>query len=66
MQSLKIFGNPASPYTQKLITYLRYKNIKYTVTWGDVKTNLELLNKIPPSPILLPTCLLYTSPSPRD
>jgi len=42
MQSIKVFGNPASPYTQKLIAYLRYKNIKYNVTWGDVKTNLEL------------------------
>ena len=64
MQSLKVFGNPASPYTQKLITYLRYKNIKYNVTWGDVKTNLELLNKIPPSPILLPTVLLNDDSDP--
>ena len=64
MQSIKVFGNPASPYTQKLIAYLRYKNIKYNVTWGDVKTNLELLNKIAPSPILLPTVLLNDDSDP--
>ena len=64
MQSLKVFGNPASPYTQKLIAYLRYKNIKYSVTWGDVKSNLELLDKTPPFPILLPTVLLDDNSDP--
>ena len=58
MQPIKVFGNPASPYTRKILSYLRYKNIFYKVTWGDVKSNLKLIDKCAPSPILLPTIIL--------
>ena len=64
MQPIKVFGNPASPYTRKILGYLRYKNVPYNVTWGDVKSNLKLINKSVPSPILLPTVILNEDSDP--
>ena len=64
MQPIKVFGNPASPYTRKILSYLRYKNVPYNVTWGDVKSNLKLINKSVPSPILLPTVILDVDSDP--
>ena len=37
---------------------LRYKNIPYTVSWGDVVQNLSFLDIQPPKPVLLPTIVL--------
>ena len=31
---IKLLGNVASPYTRKMVTYLRYKRIPYEVIWG--------------------------------
>ena len=53
--SIKVFGNVGSPYTQKILALLRYRNIPYTVSWGDVVQNLSLLGIDPPKPVLLPT-----------
>ena len=53
--SIKVFGNVGSPYTQKILALLRYRNIPYTVSWGDVVQNLSLLDIDPPKPVLLPT-----------
>jgi len=52
---IKVFGNSGSPYTQKILSLLRYRNIPYTVSWGDVIHNLSLLEIEPPKPVLLPT-----------
>ena len=52
---IQVFGNVGSPYTQKILALLRYRNIPYTVSWGDVVHNLSLLNLDPPKPVLLPT-----------
>ena len=52
---VKVFGNVGSPYTQKILSLLRYRNIPYTVSWGDVVHNLSLLKIDPPKPVLLPT-----------
>ena len=52
---IKVFGNVGSPYTQKILALLRYRNIPYTVSWGDVIHNLSLLNLEIPKPVLLPT-----------
>ena len=56
-KKIKVFGAPASPYTQKMISILRYRHIAYEVFMGDVPGRLSRLDGI---------CLLYTSPSPRD
>ena len=53
--SIKVFGNVGSPYTQKILSLLRYRNIPYSVSWGDVLQNLSFLDIEPPNPILLPT-----------
>ena len=55
LDSIKVFGNVGSPYTQKILSLLRYKNIPYTVSWGDVVQNLSFLDIQPPKPVLLPT-----------
>ena len=54
-EPIKVFGNVGSPYTQKILSLLRYRNIPYTVSWGDVVHNLLLLKIDPPKPVLLPT-----------
>ena len=59
MEKRKGFGAPASPYTQKMISILRYRHIAYEVFMGDVPGRLNRLDGIePPKPILLPTLLL--------
>ena len=79
---IKVFGSVGSPYTQKMLSLLRYRNIPYSVSWGDVVQNLSFLNIEPPKPVLLPTmvfkddkgsdicrtdtCLLYTSDAADD
>ena len=58
-KKIKVFGAPASPYTQKMISILRYRHIAYEVFMGDVPGRLSRLDGIePPKPILLPTLLL--------
>ena len=52
---IKVFGNVGSPYTQKMLSLLRYRNIPYSVSWGDVVQNLSFLNIEAPNPVLLPT-----------
>ena len=57
-EPIKVFGNVGSPYTQKILSLLRYRNIPYTVSWGDVVQNLDLLKIKPPKPVLLPTIVI--------
>ena len=58
-EKIKVFGAPASPYTQKIISILRYRHIPYEVFWGDALGKLSRLGDIePPKPRLLPTLLL--------
>ena len=59
--NIKLIGNPASPYTRKMIAYLRYKRIPYEVMWGEASDILKSMKIDPPKPILLPVFLL-----PRD
>ena len=54
---ITVFGNSGSPYTQKILALLRYRNIPYQVSWGDVVHNLSLLDVEPPKPVLLPTLI---------
>ena len=58
MKRLQVFGSTPSPYTQKMLSLLRYKQIPYDVHWGDVKGRLEALGIEPPRPVLLPVILL--------
>lgn len=58
MKRLQIFGATPSPYTQKMLSFLRYKRIPFDVHWGNVKQRLEALDIELPKPILLPVVLL--------
>ena len=57
MDRLQIFGATPSPYTQKMLSLLRYRRIPYDIHWGETKTRLESLNIELPKPILLPVIL---------
>ena len=57
MKRLQIFGATPSPYTQKMLSFLRYKRIPFDVHWGNVKQRLEALDIELPKPILLPVIL---------
>ena len=64
-EPIKVFGNVGSPYTQKILALLRYRNIPYSVSWGDVVHNLSLLNIEPPKPVILPT-LIFKDDNNKD
>ena len=58
-ERIKVFGAPASPYTQKMISIMRYRHIAYEFYTGDVSGRLSRIEGIePPKPVLLPTLLL--------
>jgi len=54
---LKLIGAPPSPYTQKMIAVLRYRQIPHNIIWGDPNNILDQMNIEKPSPSLLPTFL---------
>ena len=55
---IKLIGNVASPYTRKMVAYLRYKRIPYKVIWGQPEDVLKEMNIEPPKPILLPVFIM--------
>ena len=57
-EKIKVFGATPSPYTHKMISILRYRQIPYEAYMGDVVGRLKKLNIEPPQPVLLPTILL--------
>ena len=54
----QIFGATPSPYTQKMISLMRFKRIPFDVHFGDAASLLNERNITPPKPILLPVMLL--------
>ena len=58
MKRLQVFGATPSPYTQKMLSLLRYRHIPFDVHWGEAKTRIEGLGIEPPKPVLLPVILL--------
>ena len=48
---VKLIGNVASPYTRKMIAYLRYKRIPYEVIWGQPEEVLKNMNIEAPKPV---------------
>ena len=55
---IKLIGNVASPYTRKMVAYLRYKRIPYEVIWGQPEDILVSMNIEAPKPVLLPVFIL--------
>ena len=56
--SVKLIGNVASPYTRKMLAYLRYKRIPYEVIWRQAEDALAEMNIEAPKPVLLPVFIL--------
>ena len=56
--SVKLIGNVASPYTRKMVAYLRYKRIPYEVIWRQAEDALAEMNIEAPKPVLLPVFIL--------
>ena len=55
---VKLIGNVASPYTRKMVAYLRYKRIPYEVIWRQAEDALAEMNIEAPKPVLLPVFIL--------
>jgi glutathione S-transferase len=55
---VKLIGGVGSPYTRKMLSYLRYKRIPHTMIWGDPGAYLEKIGLEKPKPGLLPTFIL--------
>ena len=54
-QPLRLMGSPGSPYTRKMLAYMRYRHISYELMLGDQSTGLGLPK---PKVELLPTFYL--------
>ena len=54
---IKLVGNNGSPYTQKMVAFLRYKRIPYKIIWGDPGEYLDQHKIKKPKPVLHPTFL---------
>ncbi len=57
-ERLQLFGGTASPYTQKMVSLLRYRHIPYGIRWSDPGNYLESIGVEKPKPVLMPTFLL--------
>ena len=55
---IEVIGAPGSPYTQKIIAYLRFRRLAHQVHWGDAAATLKARD-LPTTPVsLLPTVLV--------
>ena len=55
---LVVLGGVGSPYTRKMLSYLRYKRIPHKMIWGDPSKYLDQEGIEKPKPGLLPTFVL--------
>ncbi len=55
---ITIIGVPASPYTRKMLAVLRFKNMDYSVIWGNPNQILDSMGLKVPKPTLLPVMIL--------
>ena len=61
---ITIIGVPASPYTRKMLAVLRFKNIDYSVIWGNPNQILNSMGLKVPKPTLLPVMILNKNEKP--
>lgn len=57
LNPIPIAGNPASPYTRKMVALMRYRRIPYAIEWGDPRELIKKLDVEEPKPVLLPVMI---------
>lgn len=56
-ERIKFIGAPGSPYSQKMLSLMRYRHIPYEVIWDMPENALNKLGIPKPKPVLLPVFL---------
>ena len=57
LNPIPIGGVPASPYTRKMISLMRYRRIPYFIEWGDPRDLIGRFGVEEPKPVLLPVMI---------
>lgn len=57
LNPIPIGGVPASPYTRKMISLMRYRRISYVIEWGDPRDLIRRFGVEEPKPVLLPVMI---------
>jgi glutathione S-transferase len=57
LNPIPIGGVPASPYTRKMISLMRYRRIPHVIEWGNPKEFIKKFNVEEPKPVLLPVMI---------
>ena len=55
---LRIMGGTGSPYTKKMLAVMRYRQIPYSLIWGDPGPVLDEMGLARPKPLLLPVLVM--------
>ena len=55
---IRIMGDTGSPYTKKMLAVMRYRQIPYSLIWGDPGPVLDEMGLARPKPLLLPVLVM--------